>query len=77
MYKIINMTNIAAQTLASIVTNNSQSATVLEKYNLDFCCKGKRTLTEACAEKGLSIEEVLSELANQEFDRKLTRRGRR
>ena len=56
------MTNIAAQTLASIVTNDSQSATVLEKYNLDFCCKGKRTLTEACAEKGLSVDELINEL---------------
>ncbi len=59
------MTNIATQTLASIVTLNSQTATVLEKYNLDFCCKGKRTLTEACAEKGLLLEEISLELEQQ------------
>ena len=56
------MTNITEQTLASIVTEHHQTVPVLEKYNLDFCCKGKRTLAEACTEKGLSIEEILKEL---------------
>lgn len=56
------MTNIAEQTLASIVTSHHQTVPVLEKYNLDFCCKGKRTLAQACTEKGLSIEEILKEL---------------
>ena len=56
------MTNITEQTLASIVTQHHQTVPVLEKYNLDFCCKGKRTLAQACSEKGLSIEEVMKEL---------------
>ncbi len=56
------MTNIAEQTLASIVTSHHQTVPVLEKYNLDFCCKGKRTLAQACTEKGLSIEAILQEL---------------
>jgi regulator of cell morphogenesis and NO signaling len=46
------MKNIAEQTLASIVTAHHQTVPVLEKYSLDFCCKGKRTLAEACTEKG-------------------------
>jgi len=56
------MTNMKEQTLASIVTQYHQTVPVLEKYNLDFCCKGKRTLAEACTEKGLSIEEIMEEL---------------
>lgn len=56
------MINITEQTLASIVTQRHQAVPVLEKYNLDFCCKGKRTLAEACTEKGLSIEEIMKEL---------------
>lgn len=56
------MTNIAEQTLASIVTQHHQTVPVLEKYHLDFCCKGKRTLVEACTEKGLPVDEVLREL---------------
>lgn len=56
------MTNITEQTLATIVTANHQAVPVLEKYNLDFCCKGKRTLAEACTEKGLSIATITAEL---------------
>lgn len=56
------MINRAAQTLASIVTEHHQTVPVLEKYHLDFCCKGRRTLAEACTEKGLPVEEVLKEL---------------
>ncbi len=56
------MTNIAEQTLATIVTNNHFTVPVLEKYGLDFCCKGKRTLADACTEKGLSVETISEEL---------------
>ncbi len=56
------MTNIAEQTLASIVTEHHETVPVLEKYHLDFCCKGRRTLTEACTEKGLSVDEIMQEL---------------
>ncbi len=56
------MTTIAEQTLATIVTNNHFTVPVLEKYHLDFCCKGKRTLAEACTEKGLSVEAISEEL---------------
>ena len=59
------MTNIATQTLASIVTNNSQAVPVLEKYNLDFCCKGKRTLAQACEEKGLMVDLISLEIESQ------------
>jgi regulator of cell morphogenesis and NO signaling len=56
------MTNLSQQTLATIVTQNHQTVPVLEKYNLDFCCKGKRTLQQACEEKGISVEDLLLEL---------------
>ena len=56
------MTNIAEQTLATIVTNNHFTVPVLEKYDLDFCCKGKRTLADANNKKGISIEAISEEL---------------
>jgi len=56
------MNNIAEHTLASIVTEHYETVPVFEKYHLDFCCKGKRTLTEACTEKGLSVDEIMQEL---------------
>lgn len=60
------MTNIAEQTLASIVTAHHETVPVLEKYQLDFCCKGKRTLKEACAEKGISVTIIADEIKNAE-----------
>ncbi len=49
-------------TLSQIVTKDYHAASVFEKYNMDFCCKGNRPLSEACSEKGLSLEKILSEL---------------
>lgn len=59
------MTNITGQTLASIVSYNHQAVPVLEKYHLDFCCKGKRTLAEACVEKGLAADTIAEEILNR------------
>lgn len=56
------MNNLAEQSLASIVTEQFQSAQVFEKYNLDFCCKGKKTLAAACEDNGLPIDEIMKEL---------------
>lgn len=56
------MKDFLNQTLAEIVTANHEAATVFEKYQLDFCCKGKRPLLQACKEKNLPEEEVAKEL---------------
>ncbi len=55
--------DIANQTLAEIVTENIRSAIVFEEFGLDFCCKGKRTLSEACAEKNVKVENVVNSLS--------------
>src|SRR4030067_2922366 len=49
-------------TLSEIVKDNFQTAAIFEKYNLDFYCNGKRTLTEACEEKGVSSDSVIIEI---------------
>ena len=56
------MTELLDQTLASIVTGNHQSAAVFEKYNLDFCCRGKRSLQEAGRENKINPASVLLDL---------------
>jgi regulator of cell morphogenesis and NO signaling len=50
------------QTLGEIVAANYRTATVFGKYNLDFCCQGNRTLTEACAAQGLDASAIQHEL---------------
>ncbi len=52
-------------TLSQIVRDDFHAAKVLEKYHLDFCCKGNRLFGEACKEKGLSSNEILAEIENQ------------
>jgi regulator of cell morphogenesis and NO signaling len=56
------MNELLNKTISQIVTEHHQTAPVFEKYGIDFCCKGKRPLIDACAEKQLSKEEVLLEL---------------
>lgn len=59
------MNNLMTKSLAQIVNNNHRAASVFEKYQLDFCCKGKRSLEEACDEKEIKIEEVLADLEKE------------
>lgn len=49
------------QSLGQIVTEQYYAARVFEKYGLDFCCKGKRTLSSACAEQGLEVDSILND----------------
>src|SRR6185436_5168611 len=56
------MNNQITKSLAQIVNDNHKAASVFEKYDLDFCCKGKRSLQDACIEKSLPVEKLLSEL---------------
>jgi len=54
--------DLANQTLAEIVTENIRSAIVFEEFGLDFCCKGKRLLSKACADKNVEVEKVVNSL---------------
>jgi regulator of cell morphogenesis and NO signaling len=58
------MTELMNKTLSQIVTENYQAARVFEKYGLDFCCKGRRPLTDACREKSLPVDHVVKELSD-------------
>lgn len=58
------MKELKSKSLGQIVNQNQRAAWVFEKYHLDFCCKGKRSLEQACSELNLPIEEILTELEN-------------
>ena len=53
---------LSSLTLAQIVNNNHKAASVFEKYHLDFCCKGKRSLEQACSEQQIELSRVTGEL---------------
>lgn len=50
------------ETMGEIATKDLRKAQVFKKYGLDFCCGGKKTVKEACAEKGLDVTRVEQEL---------------
>jgi len=56
--------SLSSLSLAQIVNNNHQAASIFEKYHLDFCCKGKRSLEQACTEQQLSLLKVTEDLEN-------------
>jgi regulator of cell morphogenesis and NO signaling len=56
------MTSTLALTLGEIVTADFRAAAIFERYGLDFCCRGGRTLEQSCRDAGLRTEDVLDEL---------------
>jgi regulator of cell morphogenesis and NO signaling len=57
------MKELKEQRLADIVSEHHSSAAVFEKHKLDFCCKGKRTLAQACMEQEIPLDSIEQELA--------------
>jgi len=53
---------LQALSLKDIVTQDFHAAAVFEKYALDFCCRGGKTIDEACRERGIEAASVLGEL---------------
>jgi regulator of cell morphogenesis and NO signaling len=64
------MQNISQQTLANIVSSNHLAAPILERYHLDYCCKGKRSLADACNEKGIKLVDVIQDLLVEADEKK-------
>ena len=50
------------ETLGQIAAKDLRKAQIFKKYGLDFCCGGKKTVKEACAEKNLDVTKVEQEL---------------
>ena len=49
-------------TLAELAIDHPAAARVFLAHGLDFCCRGRRSLTAACAEKGLDPNGILAEI---------------
>ena len=50
------------QTVRDIATENPATVRVFEKYGIEYCCGGKVPLADACAAKGLNVDEVIASL---------------
>lgn len=56
------MNDIQTLTIKEIVTRDYRTAAVFEKYSLDFCCGGGKTIEQACKEKSVNPGIVLDDL---------------
>jgi regulator of cell morphogenesis and NO signaling len=48
--------------VATIVLEHSECAPVFARHRIDYCCKGKTALADACRERGLDVQNVVTEL---------------
>jgi regulator of cell morphogenesis and NO signaling len=55
------MTNIA-KTVRDIALEQPTSIRVFERLGIDYCCGGRKPLAEACSERNLQFDDVLSAL---------------
>ena len=52
------------KTIGEMVAEDFRAAQVFRKYKIDFCCKGNRTIEEACENKKFDTAEVYRDLDN-------------
>jgi regulator of cell morphogenesis and NO signaling len=55
----------AGQSLGDLAAAVPAASRVLRAAGLDYCCQGKRTLAEACAEKGLDPASLLESIRRE------------
>jgi regulator of cell morphogenesis and NO signaling len=58
-----SVTPLIERTVGELVAERPGRSRIFQERGIDFCCRGKQTLREACALKRVSLEEVLSEFA--------------
>lgn len=56
------MQNFSTMTLREIALQMPQTTRVFEEYNIDYCCGGRKPLSEACEIVGVDAAEVESKL---------------
>jgi regulator of cell morphogenesis and NO signaling len=52
----------ASRTVAELVLEQPSRARVFEELGIDYCCGGKTPLAEACATRGLAVDDALAAL---------------
>lgn len=55
----LEMENLKNNTIGSFVAQDFRTAAVFTKYNIDFCCKGNRTITEVCEKQEIDSDVLL------------------
>ncbi|OMQ13588.1 iron-sulfur cluster repair di-iron protein [[Flexibacter] sp. ATCC 35103] len=56
------MENLKNKTIGSFVAQDFRTAAVFTKYQIDFCCKGNRILTEVCEKQNIDSDVLVQNL---------------
>ena len=67
------MNTSPTSTLADLATAFPAATRIFHGYGLDFCCGGQRSIGDACADKGLRVEDVLAEVRSTASGQATTR----
>jgi len=59
------MTALQERTIGELVAEAPLRANIFEKRRIDYCCKGRRSLAQVCAEEGVPMEELIAELEQE------------
>ena len=54
--------SLTDKTIGQIVADDFRTAAIFKKHGIDFCCKGGRTIEEACDKKGVAPSALINEL---------------
>ena len=54
--------NFDNKTIGEIVADDFRTAAIFKKHNVDFCCKGGRTIDEACEKKNIDKQALINDL---------------
>ena len=49
-------------TIGEYVAKDFRTAAIFSKYGIDFCCKGNRTIEEACEKKGVDTDQLMDQI---------------
>lgn len=59
---------INGYTKISDITNfNFRTTELFEKYGIDYCCGGKKHLSDVCSDKKINLDDVLNDLKKYSF----------
>jgi regulator of cell morphogenesis and NO signaling len=53
------MENLKKETIGSFVAKDFRTAAVFTKYQIDFCCKGNRTINEVCEKQNINADILI------------------
>lgn len=59
---------IVTKSVGELVVEKPSRSRVFEGFKIDYCCGGKRKLSDACERAGVSAEDVVAALVESDRD---------